>query len=947
MGDQQKQGQAPNPYGLVNVGPQSMSQVVPPGGGIMPQIMSTQQPIGPMPPPMSPIGMAPQAGTSAPYGPMFFAPQPQGMSGMMSPQPPGQPMMAPMQFNPNMMMTQPMVQQMMIQQPGQQPMMMPVAFMPAPMMPGAADGGMDQRDQRSASRLSMYQPVIMGWPGGPMMPMSMGQPAPSVKAESDYADVQPIGGTPDLVASKPVEIGSSSQENRTQVKPDVIKGSDEPMYMNEAEIREEPRYMNSGTKDDMDLNQPTYANENPYDIPSYANEPSRFPRGASLPPMFCDELADSLGIGSGGPVPPPRSRRSSMLSLNKSTHSLNFAGLSETASKLQQTIADLKSQHPTTTSKANPKRPPRRKDRFKKKSTAGFSTLPRNFKSNDLGSISEDLKTSTDLSRPTVPMPGTRPTTPASTLALSEENLLAVAKPVVEMPSGSVHPEKSPSLTCVSPVVPMPGTQSSNASQILTTPSDPSTPLTVRHPKIPMPGTGFDAEIIISPPNVRQPDPTVTNRVSVISTNTFHSALDPPPINNSSAKEKDILKTPEVMREEEEKNTEIKISHEYEDVDFNNDGELEQVTKGVLQIKVDDDFQLQTGTKSSKKKGKRRRKRSDNKRTSSHARVPPPEKSEKIDEKDHDYDDIEFATDRKSRMDEKPTIPMPNPAVIKTVLQDSSGRDPDYEDVDMILKPQPIEPTLPSTLLTVPKTDSSKESSVNSIEAKGKELLDDIRQMDSTIQNLKIGMIKVYEDVYAKPLYAKPNKIKRGKSMDAIKVEEVTVKAKQTDKGDYEQVEVKEGNMTSTSNDDSKREDDQEEQNIVEVREQISKDFRANFFGIHQDEEETDFEEIAAPEQEQNKLKDSDAEARNQIAMEVTSDPGTETLDVTIDIPGLTRAEAPRSDDEQEMPEEFLLDEALANGGDVEVVEDMFDWDKIAMDAGDAPTNVVIQDRLK
>ena len=103
---------------------------------------------------------------------------------------------------------------------------------------------------------------------------------------------------------------------------------------------------------------------------------SRFPRGASFPPMVCEELSSPKP-----PVAPPRSRRGS-------TQSVHLLGLSDRVESFQSTVERLKSDLTSQGLMSMPVRPPRRNNRFKKKDFSTCSTLPRNFKTSDLGKIS-------------------------------------------------------------------------------------------------------------------------------------------------------------------------------------------------------------------------------------------------------------------------------------------------------------------------------------------------------------------------------------------------------------------------------------------------------------------------------------------------------------------------------------------------------------------------------
>ncbi len=186
-----------------------------------------------------------------------------------------------------------------------------------------------------------------------------------------------------------------------------------PLYMNHEQQQQQQQQQQEQQPEQQQ--QPTYANEPIYNEidedpqpPTYANESDRFPRGASLPPIFCDELALRRS-GRATPVAPPRSRRGSRLSLDRASNaSLDMAGLVERFHDLKESVDKLKiggkeqaekkgaaegekAKEGVSAVRPNgPRRPPRRRDRFKKKSAAGFSTLPRDFRTRSLGVITED-----------------------------------------------------------------------------------------------------------------------------------------------------------------------------------------------------------------------------------------------------------------------------------------------------------------------------------------------------------------------------------------------------------------------------------------------------------------------------------------------------------------------------------------------------------------------------
>ena len=312
---------------------------------------------------------------------------------------------------------------------------MPVAFFP----PANFVSVMQQQQQRPEQQQTpyvgppVYPTMIFGWGndgfGGGVNngAVFVGPPGygggGSQGPPSDYSDVSvrppppPPWHQPDLVSNWHRQVGPSSAVASSQAKedsapasaPDVIKmeggerqeehlymndeelkgsSSTEPTYQNELEVKQQqPLYENQSELEDQQQQQPTYANEDD----DRHRSPPRFPRGASLPPMFCDELAAS-SPGAAPPVAPPRSRRGSRLSLDRSsTQSVNLAGLVERFEDLKASVDKLKiaKEKANASGKSGPKRPPRRRFR-KTKDASGFSTLPRNFKTRSLGIINED-----------------------------------------------------------------------------------------------------------------------------------------------------------------------------------------------------------------------------------------------------------------------------------------------------------------------------------------------------------------------------------------------------------------------------------------------------------------------------------------------------------------------------------------------------------------------------
>ena len=147
-----------------------------------------------------------------------------------------------------------------------------------------------------------------------------------------------------------------------------------------------------------------------------------------------------------------------------------------------------------------------------------------------------------------------------------------------------------------------------------------------------------------------------------------------------------------------------------------------------------------------------------------------------------------------------------------------------------------------------------------------KDIIGGIREMDTAIQNLKIGFVKVYEDVYTRHVYSAPKK--KAKSEEPSAAATANKKAADSNpssshnssKGnnDYEDMEVVRGVLEivtstgakteveeenvarKTQSDPAAKEDeceeldnpDEAEQLQPTYREQMNQAFRASFFGI-------------------------------------------------------------------------------------------------------------------
>ncbi len=202
-----------------------------------------------------------------------------------------------------------------------------------------------------------------------MIPMGYLNPSPQPQ------DPQMLNHAyPTIFYGWPSQAVSGHEYPHSEGRPDIISGGQEPheeapdglpqpdVVINQPK---EPLYMNENSKEEQ---LPLYANEQLVThecstqsdehvegeaVQSYSN--NNFPRGSSLPPMICDELATlkrgvpkDLSIFapsdpiSGAPKAPPRSRRGSTLSLNVASSTSDLAGLVERFHDLKRTLDKLK-----------------------------------------------------------------------------------------------------------------------------------------------------------------------------------------------------------------------------------------------------------------------------------------------------------------------------------------------------------------------------------------------------------------------------------------------------------------------------------------------------------------------------------------------------------------------------------------------------------------------------
>ncbi len=306
----------------------------------------------------------------------------------------------------------------------------------------------------------------------------------------------------------------------------------------------------------------------------------------------------------------------------------------------------------------------------------------------------------------------------------------------------------------------------------------------------------------------------------------------------------------------------VEGEHEYEDVQFgpirrkslpdkSEEEEAEEeempVTTGVLRLRVDNDLPV----KKVKAQDVRTFATASAAPTPSPQPLPPPSPPQSPPElppkvkKDPDYDDVEQPLE-----DTSPSGQVTHP--------DPRPKDPDYEEVDFGQQRGPDESTSLPQLLEVPdlvkqssrSPDSSSaavrhssgtgtvasDASTNSMEAARKDILEGIRKMDSTIQSLRVGMIKVYEDIYTRPVYAVP--AKKSTSTSAVPAslqpeEEPPENGQAEEENGQNEVEV-------TGNKEN-----------VDTTEENDRIFRENFLGICPNLEDVEVEESGLSDHEE------------------------------------------------------------------------------------------------
>ena len=697
--------------------------------------------------------------------------------------------------------------------PGMQPMMpvmYPMGYYPQPSMMPQQQANTDANGIQSPQQ-AMYPTMFFGWPGpcGPVMFPTPSIGAPSVCSfpgeNADYQHVQVDAAQelnervetdfPDEVTndpqSAPIPVDTQPCQTDRIAGPMLPAPIPDPVLKtNELVVESEPTYMNQ--RERAMSEQPCYANQDDT-LPMYANQeelgiepPKRNSRGLSMPPWLDEEVI--------APKPPPRSRAGSRQSLlSRSTHSLHAlaAGIEE---RLKEFRDNVKSQHPThSDKKSNPRRPPRRKDKERR---AAFATLPRNFKSKGLDSIMENAQNNAQeenddqnieaKGKLIIPMPGTdglnkkqenRSNTPEIKVELSPTT------PVVAMPGS---PESSVTMSCTSPAVPMPGTYpcspTSTDTPLILSPSPMA--MAPTRPAVPMPGTSSDQPIVSSIINdmpissvLAVPEPLSKAPVASVQIPIIITSPVPP----------EELKGPSpssgVIVLDKEEAPYVKKKHEYEEIEFENDKQKNSSSE--------EEFEP-ISTPPAEKKSR------ENSGTSSESK-----KKSRF----HEYDDVEMSSSSSKEKSNKKTLiveVMPRPPkddslqdllkVVEAVQKETETAQDESNNTDPIIPTvlcEPIEKVIVCSnndKIQLPspagsgrsKTPSDKE---NSIMETSNQILEGLREMDSKIQNLKVGIVKVYEDVYSKHVYALPNKAKKCKSLSELAV-------LQNKDDDYEELDV-------------------------------------------------------------------------------------------------------------------------------------------------------------
>jgi hypothetical protein len=887
------------PYGFVAFGPMS-----PPPNAVMASQQQHQHQ----------MAMAAAAATAS-YGPVFYPQQPQS------------PPVAPRGQ----------------QHLGQQPQM--IAFYPGNPMPYVIP---QQQLQDQQPQGNIYPTMAFGWPGpsgnGGVM---SGYPYPVAMSQAGGSDYGPIMvhnvGSPPLLpnpaVAHPMPLVQTQQPPdlvelmgyrgaaaypAAVLQPDVIQDSQqEATYINECEQRlqgkEEadlPCYANETVAGEAaQEEQPTYMNDE--EIVDAMKAPRDAQRGMSIPPQIECWNEDKKNPKFEVPMRPASvaksNRPKSTFTMNKSSisssyQSLNMSGIINLAESVNKKLKEFREtlKDPSTKSekkngkkpsdkKEQPKRPPRRKERVNKTNSAAFATLPRNFKSmaTDLDIIEEDNVQHGD-QVPKVPMPGS---VAAVELAKSKSQS-DICSPTLMSPN------------MVLPVVPMPGSALSS-SVTLSIPSPMSIPMagggTLSYLASPSP-TENETELVdpAKVPVVPMPGTEVILRKKKMAEDFKFDLTAAPkvpmpnhPVNrrNSVVGCGDVLQTfPEVSQKY---HPELNRRHSMHECGIAVAMTSAGIRIGQQQKSKGDYETVEFGAKPELKI------------TKETAEEEKPNKK-----KESDYDEVEFKTNDLGDASVKATLN------VGRHQRSSSG--------------------------------SSKESDIGrSIAKTSKDIIDGIREMDNSIQNLKIGFVKVYEDVYTRHVYSAPDKNwKKAKSLGKFESSE------SRDDDDYEDVQIikkgfleivtsplvaiedeapkQEPKLTQVNIEKSTHDEVEQPVEVLTYREQKNQAFREGFFGIQRDDESAQNGE-SAPE------KSPEKSPRKDEKEDTLSDTGTETLDVTIELPETSVADLhgvdEEDDDEKTIPD--YDDEDQGN-----LPEEDYNWSEAVDDSG-MPATRLIQEKLK
>ena len=552
-----------------------------------------------------------------------------------------------------------------------------------------------------------------------------------------------------------------------------------------------------------------------------------------------------------------------------------------------------------------------------------------------------------------------------------------------------------------------------------------------------------------------------------------------------------------------------KIKHEYEEIDFKTgDDESDQKKKSKMSEEDEDEEFEPVETPPGEKVKKSN---DENKKNHDYDDViegsPGPflastsDKDHEQKKKNHEYDDVEFVHPVVVQQEEKDppekqqevlepvdagdvetTVAETGKAVEdRSASSRSSSRANNKKATKAMKAKQEVDIQVETLALKIPRPQQQKNKSKspskektpgsekdNSIMETSNQILAGLREMDNKIQNLKIGMVKVYEDVYARHVYAAPNKTNKSKSMselahlgradlkddyeDVEMVTKAVMEIKTTyvprdeeeeeeaeeaakvvvldvdespryensevlaemwreaqearlEKESYENQEVineahkkedevasgqdsyenqevineqqkeavevghdsyenqevievheelakvgaeqKEGEEAESQANEEASEDEEQPEPVIDIeaaRKEIGKQFRQNFFGLHQQDTEEEQEEEGEQDDEPSKVDDTASE-----------DPGTETLDVTLELPDTSTAPLPDpglfgKEDEAVKDDETIadfLDDPRDEGEVEEEEQESYDWNEMEDDLDASLVSTVLQEKLR